>query len=182
MSRSPRNQQTSPIQMSPATTPTPPVSSPLPSSPRSPSPVWDENEYGHPPQPIPFTAQTLYYGSSNKQRFERIESSGIFEEVIYKLTCEAHSVTTSQSHQVASHVRLSGRHFPKLNAAGAGRQHVQRSCHVCSKKDRSKRQEEGAGTGTKNRNWTQYHCPICNVFLHVDPCFELYHTVVEYDK
>ena len=104
------------------------------------------------------------------------------EEIVNKLTCEAHSVTTSQSHQVASHIRLSGRHFPKLNAASAGRHHVQRSCHVCSKKDRSKRKEEGAGPSTKNRNWTQYHCPICIVFLHVDPCFELYHTMVEYDK
>ncbi|XP_077970956.1 uncharacterized protein LOC144425272 [Styela clava] len=61
MSRSPRNQQTSPIQMSPATTPTPPISSPLPSAPQSPSPVWDENESGHPPKPIPFTGQSRHY-------------------------------------------------------------------------------------------------------------------------
>nr|XP_039256060.1 piggyBac transposable element-derived protein 4-like [Styela clava] len=109
---------------------------------------------------------------------KRLNLLEYIEELVYKLTCEARSCTESQSHRVASHIRLSGRHFPKLNVASGGRQHVQRSCHVCSLKSRLKRKKQE--TGSRARNWTQYHCPICNVFLHVDPCFEAYHTMDDY--
>ncbi|KAK3798047.1 hypothetical protein RRG08_034608 [Elysia crispata] len=60
--------------------------------------------------------------------------------------------------------RLTARHFlqtvkPK---PGAKKQNPQRDCFVCS--------------GPGNRKQTRYECSSCQVGLHIEPCFRIFHT------
>ncbi|KAK3784705.1 hypothetical protein RRG08_032160 [Elysia crispata] len=66
--------------------------------------------------------------------------------------------------------RLTARHFPKLiePKAGAKRKNPQRDCAVC--------------TQPEKRKQSRYECPCCNVGLHVDPCFRLYHTKKDFKR
>ena len=34
----------------------------------------------------------------------------------------------------------------------------------------------------KKRSQTRYHCKVCKTPLHLDSCFEIYHTVLHYDR
>ncbi|GFN74794.1 PiggyBac transposable element-derived protein 4 [Plakobranchus ocellatus] len=66
--------------------------------------------------------------------------------------------------------RLTARHFlqsipPK---PGAKKQRPQRDCVVCTKPG--------------NRKQSRYECPSCDVGLHLEPCFKLYHTQKDYKR
>ena len=66
--------------------------------------------------------------------------------------------------------RLTARHF--LQAVkpkpGAKKQNPQRDCVVCS--------------GPGNRKQTRYECSSCNVGLHIEPCFMIFHTQKDFKR
>ena len=66
--------------------------------------------------------------------------------------------------------RLTARHFPRMIPAkpGAKRQNPQRECAVCSERPK--------------RKFSRFQCEECDVGLHVDRCFELYHTRKDYKR
>jgi hypothetical protein len=65
--------------------------------------------------------------------------------------------------------RLTERHFLSINGkkTPAGRQSYQ-DCQVCSNREQKKRHE------------TQYICQDCNIPLCIYPCFQRYHTILNY--
>ncbi|GFO03110.1 PiggyBac transposable element-derived protein 4 [Plakobranchus ocellatus] len=66
--------------------------------------------------------------------------------------------------------RLAVQHFPRfiLPKPGAKKQNPQRMCVVCSEPNK--------------RTYTRCQCPSCDVGLHVDPCFEIYHTTKDFKR
>ena len=58
--------------------------------------------------------------------------------------------------------RLTGRHFPNTYTVKS----YKPNCLVCK--------------SCQKRAQTRYYCPVCNVPLCIVPCFELYHTAVNY--
>ncbi len=72
--------------------------------------------------------------------------------------------------QDPTHARLTERHFPSLVPATAGKKTASRRCHVCSHTER----------GTKKRSDCRYECRTCDVGLCVVPCFEEFHTKLQY--
>ncbi|GFO35124.1 PiggyBac transposable element-derived protein 4-like [Plakobranchus ocellatus] len=66
--------------------------------------------------------------------------------------------------------RLTARHFPRFihPKPGAKKQNPQRMCVVCSEPNK--------------RTYTRYQCPSCDVGLHIDPCFEIYHTTKDFKR
>jgi hypothetical protein len=69
-------------------------------------------------------------------------------------------------------LRLTGRHFPKMYPPSEGKQTPTRRCKVCC---------SHTGTdGKKVRKETRYFCSECDAALCVSPCFETYHTKLNY--
>ncbi|GFN91338.1 PiggyBac transposable element-derived protein 4 [Plakobranchus ocellatus] len=66
--------------------------------------------------------------------------------------------------------RLTARHFPQTIKAkpGAKRQNPQRDCVVCLQPGKRKQ--------------SRMECPSCDVGLHADPCFRLYHTKKDFKR
>ncbi|CAF1325070.1 unnamed protein product [Adineta steineri] len=67
--------------------------------------------------------------------------------------------------------RLLSRHFPSLISPTENKQHAARRCHVCS---------HTVNKNNRARHESRYECTICNVTLCVDPCFRIYHTVLNF--
>ena len=68
--------------------------------------------------------------------------------------------------------RLKGRHFLQKIPCKIGKPTVPLSCKICS---RGKKLAASKSLPTKITR-SSFHCKVCKVALHVDPCFELYHT------
>ncbi|GFN80874.1 PiggyBac transposable element-derived protein 4 [Plakobranchus ocellatus] len=66
--------------------------------------------------------------------------------------------------------RLMALHFPRfiLSKPEAKKQNPQRMCVVCSEPNKW--------------TYTRFQCPSCDVGLHVDPCFEIYHTMKDFKR
>ena len=66
--------------------------------------------------------------------------------------------------------RLTARHFAKKiePKPGAKKQNPQRECVVCSE--------------PAKRKFSRFECRCCDVGLHIDPCFEVYHTVKDFKR
>ena len=86
--------------------------------------------------------------------------------VQFCFVCVSRPIGTGQS----SLHRLTARHFPRLIPAkpNAKRQNPQRECVVCSERPK--------------RKFSRFQCEECDVGLHVDRCFELYHTRGDYKR
>lgn len=65
-----------------------------------------------------------------------------------------------------SPLRLTERHFPKICPATEKKKNASRMCVVCSK--------------NKKRKESRYECQDCNVGLCIVPCFEIFHTKLNY--
>lgn len=72
----------------------------------------------------------------------------------------------------ATPVRLSGRHFFEHVPATKKKMHPTRHCAVCSRKKDER--------GKKIRRESRYQCKQCDVGLCVVPCFEEYHTKLDF--
>ncbi|GFO14718.1 PiggyBac transposable element-derived protein 4-like [Plakobranchus ocellatus] len=66
--------------------------------------------------------------------------------------------------------RLTARHFPRMiqPKPNAKRQNPQRECVICSERPK--------------REFSRFECQDCDVGLHVDRCFELYHTKKDFKR
>jgi len=69
--------------------------------------------------------------------------------------------------------RLTGRHFIKKIPPTPKKANPRRTCKVCSKKIKT-------GKLDRCKKETSYYCPICDVPLCIDNCFEIYHTKKQY--
>lgn len=67
--------------------------------------------------------------------------------------------------------RLVGRHVPSLIPSTEHKQHVTRRCFVCN---------HTKDVSSRARHESRYECTVCNVALCVDPCFRVYHTVLNF--
>jgi hypothetical protein len=67
-------------------------------------------------------------------------------------------------------LRLSERHFPSPVPPTPKKMYPSRQCHVCS----------NTTTGERRRRESRYMCAKCNVGLCVHPCFEKYHTLLNF--
>ena len=74
--------------------------------------------------------------------------------------------------------RLTGRNFPALKKATEGKvdRHPMKVCRVCCAR--------GIRTAKGGRPKTVHICKTCptNPGLHVDVCFEAFHTLLDYSK
>lgn len=86
-------------------------------------------------------------------------------------TLGEHSVKRGRPSNEPSPARLVSRHFPSFIPPNENKERPTRRCYVC--------------THTKieiNRTRTEsrYECTACNVALCVDPCFRVYHTLLDF--
>lgn len=94
-----------------------------------------------------------------------------------------HLVRDSNFHLVrdkpATFDRLSaGSHFPRRNSPTHTRKAGQLDCVACNP---LKQEKEKLGMGFRRKR-TQYQCRQCKVSLCIEPCFEIYHTQVDYRR
>ena len=82
------------------------------------------------------------------------------------------------SQAVGNLVRLTGRHFPN-KLQGTGDKRISRKCRVCNP---AEKQILAAQNVFKRRSGREssYECSDCKVALCVTPCFQLYHTHVDF--
>ncbi|XP_023213010.1 piggyBac transposable element-derived protein 4-like [Centruroides sculpturatus] len=80
--------------------------------------------------------------------------------------CAQSSNLERYKHSKTDLIRLSERHFITYNPSTANFVRPYRRCFVCSRK--------------KKRKGTMYRCAKCNVSLCAIPCFEKYHTKVQF--
>ncbi len=75
-------------------------------------------------------------------------------------------------HAADNPVRLTGRHFPRTQQPRPDmkKKKVQKACHVCSHTKRR----------PKKHSDTRYYCHECDVVPCIEPCFEEYHTLLQY--
>jgi hypothetical protein len=64
-----------------------------------------------------------------------------------------------------------GRHFPSLILPSENKQLPTRRCFVCS---------HTKNKTNRTRHKSKYECSICDVGLCVDPCFRIYHTILNF--
>ena len=66
--------------------------------------------------------------------------------------------------------QLTARHFPRMikGKPNIKKQNRQQECAVCSERP--------------HRKFSQFECEECDVGLHVDRCFELYHTKKDFKR
>ncbi len=78
------------------------------------------------------------------------------------------------SHAADTPVPLTGRHLPRTLQPPPDRKKkkVQKECHVCSHTNRR----------PKKRSDTRYYCHECDAAPCIEPCFEEYHTLMQYYK
>ena len=94
-----------------------------------------------------------------------------FRVAIIASLLAGHSPKTPQRYYAPDRelpMRLSERPFPEKitsDTTHGGRP----QCEVCRARKKGRRQ-------------TQYQCKICKTPLHVNSCFEIYHTVLHYDR
>ncbi|CAF4596301.1 unnamed protein product [Rotaria sp. Silwood2] len=67
--------------------------------------------------------------------------------------------------------RLVSRHFPSLIPPTENKQHPARRCYVCSHTENK---------SNRTRRESRFECTICNAGLCVDPCFRVYHTLLDF--
>ncbi|CAF4506482.1 unnamed protein product [Rotaria sp. Silwood2] len=67
--------------------------------------------------------------------------------------------------------RLVSRHFPSLIPPTENKQRPARRCYVCSHTENK---------SNRTRRESRFECTICNVGLYVDPCFRVYHTLLDF--
>ena len=67
--------------------------------------------------------------------------------------------------------RLVGRHFPSFILSSENKQFPVRRCFVCSHTEKET---------NRTRHESRYECSICDVELCVDPCFRIYHTLLNF--
>ena len=104
--------------------------------------------------------------------FRRELAKQLVQQLIPQAPCPPLRLPEGLGH--SSLFRLTARHFPQLiqPKAGTKRKNPQRDCVVCTQPTK---------TGGKRKH-SRYECPSCDVGLHVDPCFRLYHTKKDYRR
>ncbi|XP_025206936.1 piggyBac transposable element-derived protein 4-like [Melanaphis sacchari] len=82
-------------------------------------------------------------------------------------------IETGTGYETTNVDRLIGRHFIKKIPPTPKKSNPRRTCKVCSKKIKT-------GKLDRCKKETSYYCPICNVPLCIENCFEVYHTKKQY--
>lgn len=82
-------------------------------------------------------------------------------------------IETGTGYETTNVDRLISRHFIKKIPPTPKKSNPRRTCKVCSKKIKT-------GKLDRCKKETSYYCPICNVPLCIENCFEIYHTKKQY--
>ena len=111
-------------------------------------------------------AYIVHKATAAKKLAHRIFRRELAKQLVQQLIPEAPTPPLSSPNELghSSLFRLTARHFPKLiePKVGTKKKNPQRDCVVC--------------TQPSKRKQSRYECPCCDVGLHIDPCFRLYHT------
>jgi hypothetical protein len=67
--------------------------------------------------------------------------------------------------------RLVSRHFPFFIPPTENKQYPTRRCYVCA---------HTQNEFNRTRSESGYECTICNIAFCVDPCFRVYHTLINF--
>ena len=112
----------------------------------------------------------LYIGKSGKKCTLQRFAIEVVRQILEDNATER--ATPAQRSAQGHPLRLTARHFISSMQApeGARKAKLQRQCHVCNHTVRR----------PKVRKETRFHCRVCNVPLCIDPCFEEYHTLVNF--
>ncbi|GFV45445.1 piggyBac transposable element-derived protein 4 [Trichonephila clavipes] len=97
--------------------------------------------------------------------------SSYFERT--KLHTRETSVRKSGRQKSSGNLRLMERHFPSYVPPTPKKEAPTRYCAVC----RAKRDSNGK----RKRKESRYMCSSCNVGLCASPCFQIYHTVENFE-
>ena len=123
----------------------------------------------------------------SSRQFRKEVVQGMIERVdsenVPSLRRRGRSRSTSAEDSI---VRLHGRHFPsKIDGVGK-KKNISRACIVCNKAMRVIQRKVERRTGepsAKTRRLgreSSFQCVDCNACLCIEPCFRLYHSVVDY--
>lgn len=115
-------------------------------------------------------AYIVHKATAKRKLGHRIFRRDLAMQLVSMMPNFVYEPTTTVNLGESSLLRLTARHFCQtiLPKPGAKHQSPQRDCVVCSQPGR--------------RKHSRYECRSCNVGLHTDPCFLIYHTCKDFKR